>query len=171
MRDLLDRINGPLHLVAALAGAWLVATSPWIGMYAWIPDEPGFFDLGHIGVGLLGLVVGVVYLIACTLGGRWRLYFPWLAGQVGALGGDVAGIFRGQRPMSEGGGLFAVIEGLLLVALLAAGITGAVWLALAGTDAARAWHGYHVFAARAFAGALLLHLVGVSLHLIDLVRD
>lgn len=171
MRDLLDRLNGPLHLVAALAGVWLVASSPWIGMFAWIPDEPGFLNLSHIGVGLVALGVGAVYLVACTLGGRWRLYFPWLAGQVGALGGDVAGIFRGQRPMSEGGGLFAVIEGALLLALLAAGITGAVWLAVEGTDAARPWHTYHVFAARAFAGALLLHLIGVALHLIDLVRD
>lgn len=171
MRDLLDRINGPLHLAAALAGVWLVATSPWIGMYAWIPDEPSFFDLSHIGVGLLALAIGLVYFVACTLGGRWRLYFPWVAGQVSGLGSDVAGILRGQRPMSEGGGLFAVIEGLLLVTLLAAGVTGAVWLALAGSDAARPWHAYHLWAARAFAGTLLLHLVSVSLHLIDLVRD
>jgi hypothetical protein len=105
------------------------------------------------------------------LGGRWRLYFPWIAGQFGGIGRDLAGIIRGQRPGSEGGGLFATIEALLLLALLVAASTGTLWFATQGTDAAVLWRGYHILAARGFAVVMLLHVVAVSLHFVDLVRD
>jgi uncharacterized membrane-anchored protein len=75
------------------------------------------------------------------------------------------------RPASEGGGLFAMIEGLLLLALLAAAGTGAAWLLTQGSEAVFMWRGYHIVAARCVAGLLVLHVVAVSLHFIDLVRD
>ena len=120
MRALLDRLTNPLHLLIALASAWLIVSSPWIGMYQRMPDEPSAINLSHVVLGLSLLPLGIVYFAACTLGGRWRLYFPWIAGQWGDIGRDLAGIFRRQRPGSEGGGLFATIEGLQLLALLAA---------------------------------------------------
>ena len=107
MRSLLDRLNNPLHLLIALACTWLLASSPWIGLYHALPEEPGWLNLGHVVLGLAMLPLGIVYLAACTVGGRWRLYFPWMAGQFGMIGADLAGVFRGQRPGSEGGGLFA----------------------------------------------------------------
>lgn len=171
MQALLDRLANPLHLLIALAACWLVLTSPWIGMYRWLPEEPGFFDLSHVLLGLALLPLGLLYTAACAQGGRWRNYFPWLAGDLAAVGADLAGIFRGQRPMSEGAGLFALIEGLLLLALLAAGLTGAAWFGMQNTDLAAAWHDHHVLAARGFAALLLLHVVAVSLHVVDLIRD
>jgi hypothetical protein len=33
------------------------------------------------------------------------------------------------------------------------------------------WRGHHIVAARCFAVFMLLHLVAVSLHFVDLVRD
>ena len=171
MRSLLDRLNNPLHLLIALASTWLVASSPWIGMYQALPDEPGAINLSHVVLGLATLPLGVVYFAACTVGGRWRLYFPWAARQFGGIGGDLAGIARGQRPGSEGGGLFAAIEGLLLLALLAAAITGALWFLGRGTEAAIAWRGHHILAARGFTGLAILHVLAVSLHVVDLVRD
>jgi len=83
----------------------------------------------------------------------------------------VAGVFKGQRPGSEGGGLFATIEGLLLLALIAAALTGTLWLLGGGADAAVLWRGHHIVAARAFAVLMGLHVLAVALHLVDLVRD
>jgi hypothetical protein len=108
---------------------------------------------------------GWLISLPCTASGRWRLYFPWIAGGFSATARDLTAIFRGQRPGSEGGGLFATIEGLLLVALLATTVTGAAWL-LDQTVTQ-----LHVFAARGLVALLVLHVVAVSLHLLDLVRD
>ena len=171
MRSLLDRLNNPLHLLIALACTWLLASSPWIGLYHALPAEAGWVNVSHVVLGLAMVPLGMAYFAACTLGGRWRLYFPWIAGHVGAVGSDVAGIFRGERPGSEGGGLFASIEGLLLVALLAAAFTGAAWFANQGSDAAVAWRGHHIVAARCVGVLMLMHVLAVSLHLVDLVRD
>lgn len=167
---MLDRLSSPLHLLIALACAWLVASSPWLGMYRWIPDDPGLVDGSHVALGIALAPLGLVYAAACVQGGRWRLYFPWLAGEFGALGRDLAGLARGQRPMSEGGGLFATVEGLLLAALLAAAATGIGWFLAQGTDAALAWRAAHIAAARGFAALLFAHLIAVALHLIDLAR-
>lgn len=171
MRALLDRLTNPLHAVIALACTWLVVSSPWLGMYHWLPEAPGLVNGSHVVLGLAMLPLGLVYVAACTLGGRWRLYFPWLGGQAAAVGRDLAGILRGERPGSEGGGLFATIEGLLLLAFLATVVSGAVWFLAQGGDTAVLWRSLHSIAARCFAVLMLLHVVAVSLHLLDLVRD
>ncbi len=171
MRSLLDRLGNPLHLLIALACTWLVASSPWIGLYETLPDAPGALNLGHVVLGLAVLPLAIVYFAACTLGGRWRLYFPWAAGQFSGIGRDLAGIGRGERPGSEGGGLFATVEGLLLLALLVTAVTGALWFLGRDTDAAVTWRGHHILAARALTGLMVAHVIAVSLHFVDLVRD
>jgi len=102
-------------------------------MYQRMPEPPGLMNLGHVVGGFAVLAMTLVYGLACTRGGRWRLYFPWLAGDWAAIGRDIAGMFRGERPMSEGGGLFAAIEGLLLLAVLLAAVTGAAWFLVQGS--------------------------------------
>ena len=171
MRSLLDRLVNPLHLLIALACTWLAASSPWIGLYHALPDDPGAIDLSHVVLGLAMLPLGIVYFLACTVGGRWRLYFPWVAGQFGEIGRDVAGLCRGQRPGSEGGGLFAAVEGLLLLALLASALTGALWFLGRGTEVAIAWRGHHILAARGLIVLMVMHVLAVALHLVDLLRD
>jgi Prokaryotic cytochrome b561 len=171
MRELLDRLANPLHLLIALGATWLIVSSPWIGMYHELPEPPGAINLSHVIIGLALLPLAAVYSAACTVGGRWSLYFPWAAGQFGAVAADVAGIFRGRRPGSEGGGLFAAIEGLLLLALLAVTLSGALWWLTRGTEAAVMWRTVHIATARGLAVLMVLHVVAVSLHLIDLVRD
>jgi hypothetical protein len=136
-----------------------------------VPPEASFFDLSHVLLGFAALVLGAACLYGCTGHGRWRLYFPWLGGHAGPLARDLAGLLRGRRPMSEGGGLLGCIEGLLLLALLATGASGAGWFAAQGTEAVLAWRGAHLVAARTFAVLLLLHAAGAALHLVDLVRD
>lgn len=171
MQALLDRLSGPLHLGVALAVAWLILGSPWIGMYDRMPDEPGWANLSHVIVGFAVLAIGVAYTAAVAQGGRWREYFPWLGGDMGAIGRDLAGIFRGRLPTVEGGGLLPMIEGLLLVALLAAGVTGAAWFFMQGSETAVVLRDWHILAARACAVLVLLHFAGVALHLLDFVRE
>ena len=171
MRELLDRLNGPLHLGVALAAAWLILSSPWIGMYQRMPEEPGWINLAHVLVGFAALAIGLLYTAAVAQGGRWREYLPWLGGGMGAVARDIAGVFRGRVPSVEGGGLLPMIEGLLLLALLAAGVTGAAWYFAQGTPTAIALREAHIVAARACAVLLLLHLAGVALHLLDFVRE
>ena len=171
MKAQLDRLSGPIHVALALVTLLLLASSPWLNMVKRLPTPAGFVNLGHIALGLAALLLVLIYLVGCSQGGRWQLYFPWLAGRLGAVGRDLGGLAHGRLPAVEGGGLFALIEGLLLLALLATGLTGAAWLGLQGSDAAMAWCDVHGVLARVFGGLLILHLLAVSLHLLDFVRD
>jgi cytochrome b561 len=171
MRALLDRLANALHGSIAVATIALLASGPWLAMYHRVPEPAGALNLAHVIVGLLVVPLSVAYVLACTLVGRWRLYFPWLAGQFRGIGADLKALARAQRPGSEGGGLFATIEGLLLAALLATAGSGLAWWLLQGADAAVVWRGLHALAARTLAALLVAHVVAVALHLVDLVRD
>ena len=171
MGALLERLAARQHLLLALLSAWLSLTSPWVHMFRGIPRNAGVLDYGHIALGLVALGLAITYTISCTRRGHWRLYFPWLAGELGQVGRDLRGLARGEIPAVEGGGLFALLEGLLLLALLATGVTGAGWLLLEGTAEAIGWRGFHIIAARGMIAVLVLHIVSVSLHLLDFIRE
>lgn len=167
---MLHRLSGLLHALLAPACLFLIFASPWIGMYHQMPEQPGWINLSHAWVGLATLPLVLVYLVACTREGLWRTYFPWLAGEVGGIARDLGGLARGQRPMSEGGGLFSTLEGVLLLALLGTAGSGAAWFALQGGDAAVMLRSLHIASANIFAATLLAHVLAVALHLVDLVR-
>lgn len=166
-----DRSSNRRHFSVALLTVWLLLTSPWVSMFRRIPPSAGWLDYVHVVAGLLALVLGVAYAWSCTRGGGWRLYFPWSPSLLPGVGRDLAGLLHGRVPSAEGGGLIGLIEGLLLVFLVATALTGAAWLATQGSDAALAWRGYHAVAAQGLIGLLVLHVVTVSLHLLDLLRD
>ncbi|MEY2920720.1 MAG: hypothetical protein RL261_2025 [Pseudomonadota bacterium] len=134
-----------LHAALAVLAVWLVATSPWVAMLRRVPSGAGFFDYAHVALGWLALVLGLVYAIALTRGGRWKQYVP----------GKAAGIT-------------GAIEGLLLATIVVTGATGAVWFLLQGTDAAIAWRGWHILSARALIGVGVAHVLAVASHLLDL---
>lgn len=163
-----ERLQNRLHAVAVALCAWLVLTSPWVSMLRRIPSGAGFLDWAHVVLGFAGLVVGLAYTHACARGGRWRLYFPWLAGNVRAAARDLAGLFRARLPSAEGGGLFAMLEGLLLLALLIVGFTGLAWFVLQGSAEAVACRGVHIVAARVLVGLILAHVLAVATHLLEL---
>jgi hypothetical protein len=169
--DALEKLAARQHLAVALLSAWLIATSPWIAMLRRVPREAGFLDYSHVVLGFVTLAIAISYAVTCTRAGRWRLYFPWLAGQFGAVARDASGLLRGRIPAAEGGGLFGLIEGLLLVLLLATAVTGAVWFAMQGTADSLAWRSHHILAARGLVTFFVLHVVTVSLHLIEFIRD
>lgn len=169
--NMLEKLAARQHLAVALLSTWLIVTSPWIAMLRRIPRDAGLLDYSHVVLGLVTLLIAITYTIACTRAGRWRLYFPWLAGQFGAVGRDLGGLLRGRVPAAEGGGLFGLIEGLLLVVLVATAVTGTLWFISQGSEHALAWRSHHVLAARGLVVCLFLHVITVSLHLIDFVRD
>jgi len=160
-----------LHLVVALLALWLVFTSPWVSMLRRVPGSAGFFDYAHMILGVLALLVGTLYGIVVVQGGRWKLYFPLAAGNAAAVGRDLAGLLRGKVPAAEGGGLFGAIEGLLLMALVTAGMSGVVWFLLQGSEAALTWRVLHIVFARILIAAGVLHVLAVASHLLDFVRD
>jgi len=137
-----------LHAALAALALWLVATSPWVSMLRRIPSGAGFFDYAHVALGWLALVAGLVYAAALMRGGRWRQYVP----------GKAAGIT-------------GVIEGLLLVAIVVTGASGAMWFLLQGSSDAIVWRGWHILSARALIGVGIAHVLAVASHLLDLVRD
>ncbi|HSN70031.1 MAG TPA: hypothetical protein VLT59_00920, partial [Steroidobacteraceae bacterium] len=71
----------------------------------------------------------------------------------------------------EGGGLFGTLEGLTLVALFATGATGFGWLLTQGAGEALTWRDLHIVSARVLIAFAILHVVSVSLHIVDFVRD
>lgn len=163
-----ETLQNRLHLLAVLLCAWLILTSPWVSMLRRLPRGAGFLDYAHVALGLAGLAVALAYTWACVRGARWRLYFPWLAGDLRPAARDVLGLLRGRLPSAEGGGLFAVIEGLLLLVLLLVAATGAAWLLLQGSPEALACRAIHVVAARVLIGLIVAHVLAVATHLLEL---
>jgi hypothetical protein len=159
------------HVAVALVAVWLIGSSPWVAMLRRIPAGAGWVDYAHVGLGLLALVLSATYTWSCVRDGKWRLYFPVVAPEVGSLRSDIAGLVQGRIPSAEGGGLFGLIEGLLLVALALTAVTGAAWFFTQGSGAAIAWRALHLHAAHGLIVLLVLHVVTVSLHLVDFVRD
>ena len=167
----LDGLRRPLHAALALAALWLIASSPWLAMFTELPRPAGAFNLAHVILGLAALPLAALYLAACSLRGRWRLYFPWLAGEFAQTGRDLAGLARGERPLSEGGGLFAALEGLLLTAVLATAASGAAWFLAQGSEAVVSLWQWHKLAARVCTALLMLHITAAALHWVDLIRN
>jgi Prokaryotic cytochrome b561 len=166
-----EALNAHLHWALALLALWLVLTSPWVSMFRRLPSGAGFFDYAHVALGWLALVLGVVYCVTVSQGGRWRWFFPWAAGQLGAIGRDLAGIARGKVPAAEGPGLYGAIKGLLLLALLATALTGAGWSLAQGSDAALGLRELHQGAVKALLVTGAAHVLAVASHLVELLRD
>ncbi len=137
-----------LHTALAVLSLWLVVTSPWVSMLRRIPGTAGFFDYAHVALGGFALVIGIVYAVSLLGGGHWRQYVP----------GKAAGIT-------------GAIEGLLLVAIVAAGATGAMWFLRQGSADVMAWRSWHLVATRVLIGVGVAHVLAVASHLLDLVRD
>jgi hypothetical protein len=167
----LGRLAARQHLLLALLSAWLILTSPWVHMFRRIPRNAGFLDLAHVWLGLVALLLAITFAFSCMRQGRWKLYFPWLVGDLGQVARDLRGLVRREVPSAEGGGLFALIEGLLLLALLVTALSGLGWLLAQGSAEAAGWRQYHILAARGMMALLVLHIVSVSLHLLDFIGE
>jgi cytochrome b561 len=164
------RFGDRLHLALAVLSLWLIVTSPWIAMLRRIPGGAGWLDWTHVVIGFLVLVLSSAYAWAVTRGGRWRLIFPVLPLQRRTVWSDLAGLLSGRIPASESGGLFGLIEGLLLIALVLTAATGMGWYFARGADVALDWRDWHQFVSRALIGLLVLHVAAVSLHLLEFAR-
>ena len=171
MKDLLDRTRRAQHWLAAAFSVWLIATSPWISMRRIVPKSPTFWDYAHIGLGIALAAIAIAYTITTLVDGGWRRHFPWAAGNLSEVKSDLNAIAKLKIPSAGGAGLFSLIQGVLLVMLLATALTGIGWLLADGSRTALAWREWHMLAANAFAWLLALHLIASALHLVDLLRD
>ena len=166
-----ERSDNRQHLAVAVLSLWLIGTSPWVALFRRIPEGAGWLDYAHVAFGFVTLLLAITYTLACTRHGRWKLYFPLTPRLFVGVARDLGGLVRGQVPAAEGGGLFGFIEGLLLATLLLTAASGAAWFVAQGAGDALAWREFHIYAARSMIGLLVLHVVTVSLHLLDFVRD
>jgi hypothetical protein len=166
-----SRLAARQHLVVALLSAWLILTSPWVHMLRRIPRDAGFLNYSHVVLGFLVLLLATAYTASCTRAGRWRLYFPWLAGRLGRPLEELRGLLRGRIPTAEGGGLFALVEGLLLLLLLVTALSGAAWYWTQGSSEALGWRDCHLCAARGMMVLLALHIVFAALHFRELIGE
>ena len=91
---------------------------------------------------------------------------PWLQ-RARPAGRDLAGLFRGRIPSVEGGGLYSLIEGLLLLTFAGTALTGAAWFVAQGSDLALSWREWHIVTARCPVGLVVLHVLAVASHLLD----
>jgi cytochrome b561 len=171
VKRLLDQTSRVQHWLAATLSVWLIATSPWISMRRIVPENPTFWDWTHIVVGLALVVIGIAYLATNFIDGRWREQFPWAAGNLSGVHSDLKAIGKLKVPSAGGAGLFSLIQGLLLVMLLATALTGFGWLVADGSRAALAWREWHMLVANVFAWLLVLHVAASALHLLDFLRD
>lgn len=159
------------HGLLILLLAWLIATSPSVHLYNRIPPEPTFWVWSHLVLGVLTLVLSLSFSVTCLAQGRLRQYFPWAFGRFRPLLSDLAGLFRLRMPGNEGGGLFSVIKGLLLISLLAVALTGLMWLWTAGSRDAVAWRGWHLDSVRVMVVFLTLHVLATVAHLVQFIRQ
>jgi cytochrome b561 len=164
-------INAHLHPLLAVLAVWLIATSPWVSMFRRFPADPGFFDYAHIVAGALALLTAIAYAVNVSQGGRWKWFFPWAAGETGAMARDLTGAVQGRVPPADGPGLYGAIKGWLLLALLATALTGAAWFVAQGSSAAIMFRDWHTAAVRVLVIVLLVHVAAVASHLIELLRD
>ena len=164
-------INAYLHALLAVMTLWLLATSPWVSMFRRFPAEPGFFDYAHAVVGGLALPCALAYCVTVTQAGRWKWFFPWAAGETGAMARDLTGALKGRVPPADGPGLYGAIKGLLLLALAVTAITGAAWFVAQGSQAALAFREWHTAAVRVLIILLLVHVAAVASHLVEMLRD
>lgn len=165
------RTGDRLHFTAAAISLWLIMSSPWITLLRRVPASAGWLDWSHIVLGFLTLLIAGAYTWTLAHNGGWKLIFPLLPTQFGAVRSDAMSLLRGRIPPAESGGLFGLIEGLLLVVLILTGATGAAWYLAQGTDAALDWRAHHQFAACGLVGLLVLHVLAVSLHLVEFLND
>lgn len=164
------KLSQRLHLVLTLASVSLLLTSPWIVIGRRLRPSASFWDLWHVYLGLALLPLTLWFLLKNCRNGQWRLYFPYLAGNFAEAWQDLAGLFRARLPLSGGAGLFSVIEGLLLLTLMACCLTGGLWFWQQGASEALLWRSWHIGFAQAFAVLLVLHVLSVALHLLEFRR-
>jgi len=94
-----------------------------------IGSEPGelYATWLHIGTGLVLAVLGPVFLFVVWKRRGWRYYFPYLAGDLAPLKGDINQLKNLQLPEPVDGGIAAIVQGLGLGALLLVLLSGVTW--------------------------------------------
>lgn len=165
-----DRFVRRVHALALVCTATLYVSSPWTAMLRRFPRSAGLADYVHVVAGTLALLAAIGFVVLAARGGRWRLYFPWLSGRGALVARDLAGLFRGRLPASEGGGLGSALQGFTVLAFAVAAAAGAGWFLANGGDAAPALRTMHVASAHVLGGLIVAHAATALAHVIQMAR-
>ncbi|WP_076410159.1 cytochrome b/b6 domain-containing protein [Shewanella sp. UCD-KL12] len=159
------------HLLIILLSLFLISTSPWIMMGRTLRSSASIWDYLHVYLGLLTGLLSITMFLANILKGKWRQYFPWLAGDFSQLKRDLVGLVKGKVPLAGGRGLFSFVEGLGMLLMLGVALTGVMWFFLQGSSDALTWRSYHIWFAKGFIGFIVVHVIFACLHLLDFIRN
>ncbi|GIU24124.1 cytochrome b/b6 domain-containing protein [Shewanella schlegeliana] len=81
----------------------------------------------HIYLGIVLLPLGIIFAIKVIMRRRLFDLYPWLFGRYEGIKEDAESLLKGSLPEPKPAGLAASVEGLGLLALLLALVTGAMW--------------------------------------------
>ncbi len=170
-RRVVNKVAEYQHLILILLSLFLISTSSWIMMGRGLRANASVWDLLHVYLGLLASFLSITFLLCNLVKGKWRQYFPYLAGDLSQVALDIKGLFKGKLPAAGGKGLFSLIEGIGLLLLLAVSITGVMWFVLQGDSDALVWRRWHHFFAHGFIGFVILHCVCALSHILEFIRN
>lgn len=85
-------------------------------------------DWYHVYAGLGLLLLTPVFMALMLKRRHWRDLYPWLGGNLSQIKADICSLLDRQLPEAKPAGLAATVEGLGLLALFLALISGTVWL-------------------------------------------
>ncbi|MDF0533163.1 cytochrome b/b6 domain-containing protein [Shewanella yunxiaonensis] len=159
------------HLLLIVLCVVLLAGSGQLTLLRSLPAHAGFWNLTHVWLGLLASVVAFTFFISNLTGGSWRQYYGIVAGNWHPVWHDLCGLGKGRIPAAGGVGLFSLIEGLTMIALLAVCFSGCMWFFEQGSKDALFWRGWHHSLIYVFVTLLILHVLCALSHLLDLIRD
>ncbi|TCN88901.1 cytochrome b/b6 domain-containing protein [Shewanella fodinae] len=171
MNSLLALYQRLQHVLLMVLCIFLLAEGGQLVMLRALPANPGFWNLSHVWLGFVCCVVATTFFISNIIGGSWRQYFGVFVGNWQPLWHDLNGLRLGRIPAAGGVGLFSLVEGLTMVALLAVCFSGGMWFFEQGSNEALFWRSWHHSFVYLFITLLILHVVCALSHLLDLIRD
>ncbi|MGI2257962.1 cytochrome b/b6 domain-containing protein [Shewanella sp. GXUN23E] len=117
-----------LHALILTAVILQIISSSFMHIHAdTLQNSFGTVDWYHIIVGLGLLLLTPVFMGILLKRRTWRDLYPWLAGNFSVIKEDIGILRTFSLPPSRPAGLAACVEGLGLLALLAAVLSGALW--------------------------------------------
>ncbi len=168
---LINAVKEYQHLALILLSIFLISTSGWIVMGRGLRANASVWDLLHVYLGLLAALLSVTFLLSNFVQGKWRQFFPYLAGDLSQVILDLKGLFKGKLPSAGGKGLFSLIEGIGLLLLFAVSVTGVMWFILQGSSDALPWRSWHHTFSHWFIGFVVLHCLCAISHILDFIRN
>ncbi|GLP94845.1 cytochrome b/b6 domain-containing protein [Paraferrimonas sedimenticola] len=162
--DLIKR----LHLLLVLVVIWLFVSAGGVKM-AKLAMSPGLWEWNHLWFGGLVTLLSVGFWLTNLAHGKWRSHYSWLVADFAQVVRDLKGLTKGRLPSAIDGGLLAWIEGIAMLLLIGAGVSGLMGYLSSGAQAL-SWYDWHTSLAWSLLWALAVHAVAALGHYIETFR-